>query len=126
LRLGENRHLNKEAYRSQRRKGAKAPPFISHRNCAMTEEQDNPNEPSRDHERLIADAVAAYHDLRLQGEAINADEYCRDYPELDPELRAQLMALDEIDMALMPRVARGSRGWPWVLFFPVTPRDPRG
>ena len=75
------------------------------RNCAMTEEQDNPNQPSRDRERLIADAVAAYHDLRLQGEAIDADEYCRDYPELDPELRAQLMALDEIDMALMPSEA---------------------
>jgi serine/threonine protein kinase len=71
----------------------------------MTEEQDNPNQPSRDRERLIADAVAAYHDLRLQGEAIDADEYCRDYPELDPELRAQLMALDEIDMALVPSEA---------------------
>src|SRR5262247_3743975 len=71
----------------------------------MTEEQDNPNRPSRDRERLIADAVAAYHDLRLQGEAIDADEYCRDYPELGRELRAQLMALDEIDMALMPSEA---------------------
>src|SRR4030095_319956 len=39
------------------------------------------------------------------GEAIDADEYCRGYPELDPELRAQLRALDEIDMALMPSEA---------------------
>jgi serine/threonine protein kinase len=68
----------------------------------MTEEQDNPTQPSRDRERLIADAVAAYHDLRLQGEAIDADEYCRDYPELGLELRAQLFALDEIDTVLMP------------------------
>src|SRR4030095_9830929 len=71
----------------------------------MTDEQDNPNQPYHDRERLIADAVAAYHDLRLQGEAIDAGEYCRDYPELDPELRAQLRALDEIDMALMPSEA---------------------
>ncbi|HEV2668841.1 MAG TPA: serine/threonine-protein kinase [Blastocatellia bacterium] len=76
----------------------------------MTEEQDNHNQPSRDREQLIADAVAAYHDLRLQGEAIDTDEYCLDYPELDPELRAQILALDEIDAVLeqseMPRGAR--------------------
>src|SRR5215813_1906057 len=74
----------------------------------MTEDQDNPNQPSRDRERLIADAVAAYHDLRIQGEAIDPDEYCRDYPEIDQELRAQLMALDEIDLALMPNEAPSS------------------
>ncbi len=69
----------------------------------MTEEQDNPDrQPYRDREQLIANAVATYHDLRLQGEAIDPDEYCRDYPELDPELRAQLMALDEIDTVLAP------------------------
>src|SRR5215470_642211 len=78
----------------------------------MTEEQDNPNQPSRDRERLIADAVAAYHDLRIQGEAIDPDEYCRDYPEVDQELRAQLMALDEIDLALMPSEAPSGAGSP--------------
>jgi hypothetical protein len=31
LRLGENRRLNEKAYFSPRRKGAKAPPFISQR-----------------------------------------------------------------------------------------------
>jgi hypothetical protein len=31
LRLGENRRPNEEAHFSQRRKGAKAPPFISQR-----------------------------------------------------------------------------------------------
>jgi serine/threonine protein kinase len=67
----------------------------------MTEEQDNPTSPHAiDRERLIADAVAAYHDLRLQEEAVDLDEYCRRHPELDPELRAQLLALDEIDKLL--------------------------
>jgi serine/threonine protein kinase len=66
----------------------------------MTEEQDIPDQPAIDREQLIANAVAAYHDMLLRGEAIDPDAYCRDYPELDPELRAQLLALDEIDAAL--------------------------
>jgi serine/threonine protein kinase len=77
----------------------------------MTEGPDDSNhEPSRDREQLIADAVAAYHDLLLQGETIDPDEYCRDYPDLAPELRAQLLAFDEIDAVLMPNEPpRGSR-----------------
>lgn len=78
----------------------------------MTEEQDSPNQPYHDRERLVADAVAAYHDLRLQEEEIDPDEYCRAYPELDPELRAQLLALDEIDAVLelseAPRINRAA------------------
>jgi serine/threonine protein kinase len=53
-----------------------------------------------DREQLIANAVAAYHDLLLQGETVDPDAYCRDYPELEPELREQLLALDEIDTEL--------------------------
>ncbi len=69
----------------------------------MIEEQNNPDRRlHRDRERLIADAVAAYHDLRLQEKAIDPDEYCRDYPEIAQELRAQLLALDEIETVLMP------------------------
>jgi serine/threonine protein kinase len=66
----------------------------------MTEAQGNHNQSSIDREQLIANAVAAYHDLLLQGETIDPDTYCSDYPELDPELRAQLLALDEIDTLL--------------------------
>ena len=67
----------------------------------MTEEQDNSTGPRAiDRERLIADAVAAYNDLRLQEEEVDPDEYCRRHPELDPDLRAQLLALDEIDILL--------------------------
>jgi serine/threonine protein kinase len=63
--------------------------------------QADPAVPSAiDREQLIANAVAAYHDLLLQGEAIDPDAYCSDYLELDPELREQLLALDEIDTAL--------------------------
>ncbi|HEY8459312.1 MAG TPA: protein kinase [Blastocatellia bacterium] len=58
-----------------------------------------------DREQLIANAVAAYHDMLLQGEIVDPDAYCRDYPELDPELREQLSALDEIDAALTPAEA---------------------
>src|SRR5215475_13640540 len=68
----------------------------------MTEEQDKTDQSFRDRERLIADVVATYHDLRLQGEAVDPDAYCRDYPELGSELRAQLSALDEIDTILEP------------------------
>ncbi|HEY7180967.1 MAG TPA: protein kinase, partial [Blastocatellia bacterium] len=67
-----------------------------------TEVQDHANWPSPDREQLIANAVAAYHDLLLRGASMNPDAFCRDYPELGPELRAQLLALDEIDTALMP------------------------
>jgi serine/threonine protein kinase len=56
--------------------------------------------PDIDREQLIANAVAAYHDLLLQGETIDPDAYCIDYPELSPELRAQLLALDEIETVL--------------------------
>ncbi|MBO0862625.1 MAG: serine/threonine protein kinase [Chloracidobacterium sp.] len=66
----------------------------------MTEEQGKTDQSSRDREQLLADVIAEYHDLRLQGEAIDPDAYCRDYPELDPELREQLLALDEIDTML--------------------------
>jgi serine/threonine protein kinase len=55
---------------------------------------------SIEREQLIANAVAAYHDLLLQGETIDPDAYCRAYPELDPELREQLLAFDEIETAL--------------------------
>src|SRR5215813_388786 len=69
----------------------------------MIEEQDNPDhQPDNDHEQLIANAVAAYADQRLRGEAVDPDAYGRDYPELDPELREQLLALDEIDTVLGP------------------------
>ncbi|HKQ73263.1 MAG TPA: serine/threonine-protein kinase [Blastocatellia bacterium] len=69
----------------------------------MIEEQDNPDLQSvRDREQLIANAVATYVDLRLQGEAIDPDAYCLDNPELDPELREQLLALDEIETILGP------------------------
>jgi len=69
----------------------------------MKEELDNSDcQPDRDREQLIANAVAAYADLRLRGETVDPDAYGRDYPELDPELREQLLALDEIDTVLGP------------------------
>jgi serine/threonine protein kinase len=71
----------------------------------MTEERDNHNQPSSDREQLIANAVVAYHDLLLQEETIDPDDYCRGYPELEPELREQLLALDEIETVLAPCAA---------------------
>src|SRR5262245_19971445 len=72
----------------------------------MEELDDSPANPiippHIDREQLIANAVIAYHDLLVQGETIDPDAYCRDYPELDPELREQLLALDEIETALLP------------------------
>ncbi len=73
----------------------------------MKEELDNTDADSvrhtdSDREQLIANAVAAYADLRLQGEAIEPDKYCVENPELDPELREQLLALDELDTVLGP------------------------
>src|SRR5262245_20633227 len=76
----------------------------------MKEEHDNSDakpdrQSDRDREQLIANAVAAYADLRLQGEGIEPDAYCRDNPDLDPELREQLLALDKIDTVLGPSEA---------------------
>jgi len=80
----------------------------------MTEQGDNSagadpgRQPYRDREQLIANAVAAYVDLQLQGEAVDTDAYCRAYPELDPELRAQILALDELDTVLLPSETPGA------------------
>ena len=52
-------------------------------------------------ERLIADAIAEYLDLKLRGEVIDAYEFCRVRKELEPELRTEIEALDEIDTILM-------------------------
>jgi len=76
-------------------------------NGVMAEQRDNSGADSgrRSHdnrEQLIANAVAAYVDLQLRGEAVDTDAYCRAYPELDPELRAQILALDELDTVLLP------------------------
>ncbi len=74
----------------------------------MTEQLDNSagedsgRQPDGDREQLIANAVAAYVDLQIRGEAVDTDAYCRAYPELDPELRVQILALDELDTALLP------------------------
>ncbi len=73
----------------------------------MTENRDNPSaeagrqsHPNR--EQLIANAVAAYVDLQLRGAAIDTEAYCHGYPEIAPELHAQILALDEIDTVLRP------------------------
>jgi serine/threonine protein kinase len=65
-------------------------------------DDESGGQPVSNREQLVADAVAAYLDRQLRGEEVDTDEYCRDYPELDPELRAQISALDEIDTLLQP------------------------
>jgi serine/threonine-protein kinase len=68
----------------------------------MSEDGNNPvtgsdRQSYTNREQLIANAVAAYLDMQLQGEEVERDAYCRAYPELAPELREQIVALDEID-----------------------------
>ncbi len=53
-------------------------------------------------EQLLANLVARYADSRLRGEAEDPESYCRAYPDLEPELRAQIEALDELDTMLLP------------------------
>ena len=52
-------------------------------------------------ERLIAGAVADYLDLQLGGETIDALEFCRRHPQLQPELLAAIEALNHIDTILL-------------------------
>ena len=50
-----------------------------------------------DRERELAQVIAEYHDRIANEEAVDADEFCRRYPHLEPELRASLATLQQID-----------------------------
>ncbi len=51
----------------------------------------------RDREQQIAEALADYLDRQARGEPANLEDFCRRYPELEPELRPQLEALTRMD-----------------------------
>ena len=61
-------------------------------------------------EQPLADALAEFLDLEAREESPDIDEFCRRYPELEPELRTQLFALREIDQTLSPPALEPSAG----------------
>ena len=60
------------------------------------EESANPSE----REQLIANALAEYVDQESRGVTVALDEFCGTHPDLEPELRHQIQALDQIDTVL--------------------------
>jgi predicted Ser/Thr protein kinase len=59
-------------------------------------ESANPSE----REQLIANALAEYVDQESRGVTVALDEFCGTHPDLEPELRHQIQALDQIDTVL--------------------------
>ncbi len=57
-------------------------------------------EPGTARERLVAEAVAAFVDLKARGGTTDLDRFCRLHPDLEPELRDQLQTISEIDILL--------------------------
>ena len=53
-------------------------------------------EPESDRAQRIANALADFHDCQTRAEALNIEEFCRQYPDL-PELREQLETWSAID-----------------------------
>lgn len=60
------------------------------------------NEGSENQEKLLADAIASYQDLRAREENVDIESFCRRYPDLQPELESQLAALVEMETLLEP------------------------
>ncbi len=60
-----------------------------------------------DRDALLAHALAEYNDLRAVQEEVDREAFCRQYPELAPELRAQIDALDSIGDLLEPAELAG-------------------
>ena len=60
---------------------------------------EDPEVPS-EREQAIANAISAYVDLESRGDSTALDEFCRARPDLEPDLRAQIEALDHIDTIL--------------------------
>ncbi len=56
--------------------------------------------PETGREKLVAEALAEFVDLRAQGREIDPDRFCRLHPELEPELRLEIQAASEIDSVL--------------------------
>jgi len=71
------------------------------------EESANPSE----REQLIANAVAAYLDQESRGVTVALEEFCGIHPDLQPDLRDQIQALDQIDTVLQfdTHLARAER-----------------
>lgn len=58
-----------------------------------------------DREQRLAEALADYIDRQAQGEEVDAEEFCRRYPDLASDLREQLEAITQFD-----RLAEGPLG----------------
>ncbi len=60
-------------------------------------------------ERQLAEAVADFVDLQAREESMDAGSFCRQHPELEPDLRDALQILDGIDSLLSPAAPSPSR-----------------
>jgi hypothetical protein len=58
----------------------------------------------------IDDILDRWEDLRARGDAVCAEDLCRDAPHLRDELRRRIEALNEVDELLQPEGERDRRG----------------
>ncbi len=67
---------------------------------------DHPNDAGTDdvqeRERRLASAIAEYLDLQANEETVDIAAFCRAHPDLEPELRAGIEALMEIERMAQP------------------------
>src|SRR5689334_2715407 len=77
-------------------------------------EPENPDGPSTVRERAIAEAVSVFIDRQSRWEAIDVETFCRQNPDLMPELRMELETVANIDsilgMEIGPPQTKGAEG----------------
>jgi len=57
-------------------------------------------ENGSDRDERIAQAIAEFNDLRVSETTVDLDQFVGDYPDLEPDLKDQLLALLKIELLL--------------------------
>ena len=81
-------------------------------NTPTSRGETDPSAAPDPREQQLAEAVAAYHDLRARDESVDIESFCGRYPDLAPELRSQLAVLDEVETLLESSPQQAASGKP--------------
>jgi predicted Ser/Thr protein kinase len=71
---------------------------MTHNDRQPTHGSEEARSETDERERLLAAAVAEYVDLQAASESVDADAFCRRFPELEPDLRAAIRTLSSFDL----------------------------
>ena len=81
-------------------------------NTPTSRGETDPSAAPDPREQQLAEAVAAYHDLRARDESVDIESFCGRHPDLEPELRSQLAVLDEVETLLESSPQQAASGKP--------------